>query len=68
MPYLCSALIQAAVHPTTLDRRTINKRSRVLWYVEDVKLPSEPLKKFIKRKGGINACAARYSRSQRQRP
>jgi hypothetical protein len=59
---LFANLIKAAVHPTVLDRRTISKWSRVLCYVDAEKLPSEPLKKFIKRKGGINECASRYTR------
>jgi hypothetical protein len=57
-------LIKAAVHPTVLDRRTISKWSRVLCYVDAVKLPSEPLKQFVKRKGGINDCATRYTQRQ----
>jgi hypothetical protein len=61
---LFANLIKAAVHPTVLDRRTISKWSRVLCYVDAEKLPSEPLKKFIKRKGGINECASRYTRRQ----
>jgi hypothetical protein len=31
-------------------------------YADERKLNSEPLDQFIKRKGGINACATRFSR------
>ncbi len=36
-------------------------------YVELRKVPFEPLAEFIKRKGGINACAALYAQHRRQR-
>ena len=34
----------------------------VLWYAAEFKRLDEPLRDFIKRKGGINRCAARFAR------
>ena len=34
-----------------------------LGYAAVYKLDSEPLDRFVKRKGGINACAARFTRA-----
>jgi hypothetical protein len=31
-------------------------------YAAAYKLDSEPLERFVKRKGGINSCVARFSR------
>lgn len=61
------AVIVAAVHPTILDKRTISKWSRVLRYAGDCKSVGEGLAAFVKRKGGLNECAARYSRRLRRR-
>ena len=44
------------------DFRTRSKWSRVLRYAAKFKDLDEPLAAFIKRKGGINKCAARYAR------
>jgi hypothetical protein len=44
------------------DKRTRSKWSRVMRYAAVYKPDSEPLDAFIKRKGGINACAARFTR------
>lgn len=44
-----------------IDFKTRSKWSRVLRYAADVDT-EKPLTKFIKRKGGINKCAARYAR------
>ena len=43
------------------DEKTRSKWSRVLRYASEYKGRSEALFDFIKRKGGINACAARYA-------
>jgi hypothetical protein len=48
--------------PAKADKRTRSKWSRVMRYAGIYKLDSEPLDQFIRRKGGINACAARFSR------
>jgi hypothetical protein len=34
-------------------------------YADEHKPNSEPLDRFVKRKGGVNKCAARFSRSLR---
>jgi hypothetical protein len=52
---LCSA--------NTVDEKTISKWSRVLRYAAEYKGLGEPLQDFIRRKGGINSCAGRYTRS-----
>jgi hypothetical protein len=44
-----------------LDNKTISKWSRALRYVARVKKPRHPLTKFMKKRGGINACAALYA-------
>lgn len=43
------------------DEKTRSKWSRVLRYASEYKGRPEALFDFIKRKGGINACAARYA-------
>jgi hypothetical protein len=40
----------------------LSPRSRVMRYAAAYKLDSEPLGQFIRRKGGVNSCAARFSR------
>jgi len=57
-----AAVISATTHPTTLDKRLVSKWSRALRYVAAAKRTREPLDEFIKRQGGINACATGYSR------
>jgi hypothetical protein len=44
------------------DYRTRSKWSRVLRYAAKFKDLDEPLAAYIKRKGGINKCAARFAR------
>jgi len=51
-----------ASRTTKADKRTRSKWSRVMRYAAAYKPDSEALDQFIKRKGGINACAARFSR------
>jgi hypothetical protein len=55
-----AAVIRCTADPAKADKRTRSKWSRVMRYAA-YKLVSEPLEQFIKRKGGINACAARFS-------
>jgi len=62
-----AALIVVAAYPVKVDKRTGSKWSRVLRYASEFKVPSEPLIEFIKGKGGLNACASRYSRRLRRR-
>ena len=49
------------------DKRTRSKWSRVMRYAAVYKPDSEPLDQFVKRKGGINECAARFTRRLGQR-
>jgi hypothetical protein len=50
------------IHPAKADKRTRSKWSRALRYAVAHKPVSEALDQFIRRMGGINACAARFSR------
>ena len=59
----CAAVIRCTADPAKVDKRTRSKWSRALRYVLAHKLTSEPLAQFIKRKGGINECAARFHRA-----
>ena len=43
------------------DHKTRSKWSRVMRYAAAYKPDSEPLEQFVKRKGGINSCVARFS-------
>jgi hypothetical protein len=57
-----AAIILATADPRKVDKRTRSKWSRVLRYAAEYKTNAEPLAAFIQRKGGINECAARFSR------
>jgi hypothetical protein len=57
-----AAVIRCTADPTKADKRTRSKWSRVMRYAAAYKLDSEPLEQFVKRKGGINTCVARFSR------
>jgi hypothetical protein len=57
-----AAIIRCTANAAKADKRTRSKWSRVMRYAAAHKPDSEPLDKFIRRKGGINACAARFSR------
>ena len=57
-----AAIIRCTADPAKADKRTRSKWSRVLRYAAAYKAESEPLDEFIRRKGGINACAARFTR------
>jgi hypothetical protein len=60
-----AAIIRCTADQAKADKRTRSKWSRVMRYAATYKHDSEPLDAFIRRKGGINACAARFSRSLR---
>jgi hypothetical protein len=45
-----------------VDKRTRSKWSRVLRYAAEYKTNAEPLGAFVRRKGGINECAERFTR------
>jgi hypothetical protein len=57
-----AAVILCTSDPDKVDHRTQSKWSRVLRYAAEFKDLDEPLGDFIKRKGGINECAARFAR------
>jgi hypothetical protein len=44
-----------------VDQKSRSKWARALRYAAANKPDDESIKKFIKRKGGINACASRYA-------
>jgi hypothetical protein len=56
-----TAVIRSTADPAKADKRTRSKWSRVMRYAAVSKPGSERLDQFIRRKGGINACAARFS-------
>ena len=57
-----AAVILCTSDPDKVDARTRSKWSRALRYAAEYKDLDESLRDFIKRRGGINACAARYAR------
>jgi hypothetical protein len=57
-----AAIIRCTADLAKVDKRTRSKWSRMLRYALRYKSHSEPLDRFIKRKGGINACASRFTR------
>jgi hypothetical protein len=58
-PY--SALLTMAAHPKKIDRRTLAKWSRLLRYADFYKSPMVSLARFVRKRAGINACAALYA-------
>jgi hypothetical protein len=56
-----AAVIRCTADPAKADKRTRSKWSRLMRYAAAYKPVSEPLDQFVRRKGGINACAARFS-------
>jgi hypothetical protein len=61
-----AAIIRCTADPVKVDKRTRSKWSRALRYALAYKIASEPLDKFMKRKGGINRCAERFSAQRRE--
>ena len=57
-----AAVILCTSDPEKVDDRTRSKWSRVLRYAAEFKDLDKSLRDFIKRRGGINECAARSSR------
>ncbi len=57
-----AAIIWCTADREKVDRRTRSKWSRVLRYAAEYKSISEPLTTFVLRKGGINKCAAGFTR------
>jgi hypothetical protein len=62
-----AAIILCTSDPDKVDKRTGSKWSRVLRYAAEYKPHAEPLAAFVRRKGGINKCAARFTRCLRRR-
>jgi hypothetical protein len=56
-----AAIIRCTADPAKVDKRTRSKWSRALRWALEQEIPSEPLVRFIKRKGGINECAAKFA-------
>jgi hypothetical protein len=56
-----AAIIRCTADPAKVDKRTRSKWSRGLRYALAYKSHLEPLDRFMKRKGGINRCAERFS-------
>jgi len=56
-----AAIIRCTADLAKVDKRTRSKWSRMLRYALRYKSHSEPLDRFIKRKGGINACASPFT-------
>ena len=63
-----AAVIFCTSDPGKADGRTRSKWSRVLRYAAEFKDLDEPLRDFIKRKGGINKCATRFARRLGRNP
>jgi hypothetical protein len=57
-----AAIIRCTSDPAKVDKRTRSKWSRVLRYTAEYKSHGESLAAFVRRKGGINECAARFAR------
>jgi hypothetical protein len=57
-----AALILCTADRQKVDKRTRSKWSRVLRYSAEYKLHGESLAAFVRRKGGINKCAERFTR------
>jgi hypothetical protein len=61
-----ASIIRCTADPARAEKRTRSKWSRVLRYVKMEKDEIESLAGFIKRKGGVNECNARYGRCLRR--
>ena len=57
-----AAIIRCTADPGKVDKRTRSKWSRVLRYAAEYKTNAQPLATFVLRNGGINKCAARFTR------
>ena len=63
-----AAVILCTSDPGKVDDRTRSKWSRALRFAAAYKDLEEPLGDFIKRQGGLNACAARFARRLGRNP
>ena len=66
-PEAFATIIRCTSDPAKVDDRTRSKWSRVLRYAAEYKDLDEPLRDFIKRRGGINECASRFARRWAQK-
>jgi hypothetical protein len=57
-----AAVILCTSDPGKVDKRTRSKWSRMMRYAMEYKPVAEPLAAFVRREGGINECAARFTR------
>jgi hypothetical protein len=57
-----AAVILCTADRQKVDKRTRSKWSRVMRYAAEYKTSAEPFAGFVRRKGGINKCAARFAR------
>jgi len=62
------ALLLVAAHPASIDDRTGSKWERVLKFAAEKKRPRVRLRKFVGRYGGINNCAAEFTRRRKLKP
>jgi hypothetical protein len=62
-----AAIVRCTADPAKAEKRTRSKWSRVMRYAAACKLDSEALDQFVRRKGGINECAARFTRRRGRR-
>jgi hypothetical protein len=58
-----AAVIRCTADPAKADKRTRSKWSRVMRYAAAYKPDSEAFGQCVQRRGGINACAALFTRS-----
>jgi hypothetical protein len=56
-----AAIICCTSDPGRVDKRTRSKWSRGLRYAAEYKPVAEPLAAFVRRKGGVNKCAERFT-------
>jgi hypothetical protein len=61
-----AAVIMLTADPKKVDDKMRSRWSRVLQYGAKYKPEKELLRDFLQRKGGINKCAARYTRRLRR--
>jgi hypothetical protein len=61
-----AAIIRCTADPSKVDKRTRSKWSRALRYSMLRKASDEPPDRLMKRKGGINRCAERFSAQRRE--
>ena len=57
-----AAIIFCTANPEKVDFKVRSKWARLLRYAKVFKDPDESLSDFVRRRGGINKCAARYAR------